>query len=99
MPVFTLTNKALADLKDIARFTQSRWGREQRLHYLTMLDGCFHQLAADPLIGRDCSEIRSGYLRFRAGRHVIFYRRVDNGIVIIRVLHGSMDIENRLAET
>jgi plasmid stabilization system protein ParE len=44
MPVFTLTKKALADLKDIARFTQSRWAREQRLHYLALLDACFQGL-------------------------------------------------------
>jgi toxin ParE1/3/4 len=35
---FTLTNMAKADLKEIANFTQNRWGREQRNLYLQMLD-------------------------------------------------------------
>lgn len=98
MPGFTLTNQALADLKDIARYTQKKWGREQRNHYLTMLDDCFHQLAANPLVGKDCSDIRSGYRKLKAGSHVIFYRQTHSDMVeIVRVLHGRMDVEARLA--
>ncbi|SHJ75776.1 ParE toxin of type II toxin-antitoxin system, parDE [Malonomonas rubra DSM 5091] len=44
MSAFTLTEKAKADLKDIARFTQQRWGREQRNKYLELLDVSFHKL-------------------------------------------------------
>lgn len=99
MPGFTLSNKARADFKDIARFTQSRWGREQRLRYLTMLDACFQQLAADPLIGQDSSDIRSGYRKIRAGSHVIFYHQKTNDkIEIVRILHGRMDMESRLTD-
>jgi len=56
MPAFTLTNKAKADLKGIAMFTQNRWGHEQRNLYLQMLDISFQQLAVNPLKGKDCSE-------------------------------------------
>ena len=48
MPFFTITNKAKADLKEIGRYTQEHWGRDQRNQYLTMMDACFHQLAANP---------------------------------------------------
>ena len=44
MATFTLTDKAKSDLKDIARFTQKRWGREQRNQYLKDLDACFFRL-------------------------------------------------------
>lgn len=70
MPSFTLTKKALADLIEIGRYTQKRWGTEQRDTYLTMLDSCFQQLAVDPLTGRACDEIRSGYRKMNAGSHV-----------------------------
>lgn len=98
MPSFTLTNMAKADLKEIANFTQNRWGREQRNLYLQMLDVSFQQLAANPLKGKDCSDIRVGYRKLNAGSHVIFYRQtlVDT-IEIVRVLHGHMDIETRLS--
>lgn len=98
MPLFTLTNMAKADLKEIAKFTQKRWGREQRDLYLQMLDVSFHQLAANPYKGKDCSDIRVGYRKLIAGSHVIFYRQtLTDTIEIVRVLHGHMDIEMRLS--
>jgi len=97
MSTFTLTNMAKADLKEIARFTHNRWGREQRDLYLQMLDVSFQQLAANPLKGKDCSDIRLGYRKLNAGSHVIFYRQaLADTIEIVRVLHGQMDIETRL---
>lgn len=94
MPSFTLTSRAKGDLKEIARYTQER----QRDLYLRMLDGCFRQLAAKPQQGGDCSEIRAGYRKLIAGRHIIFYRQPANdSIEIVRILHGRMDIENHLS--
>ena len=97
MPLFTVTNRAWADLMEIGRYTQKQWGRDQRNKYLAMLDECFHQLAANPDKGKDCSEIRSGYRKFTVGSHVAFYRKKgDDTIEIVRVLHVRMDIETRL---
>ncbi|MDT8317193.1 MAG: type II toxin-antitoxin system RelE/ParE family toxin [bacterium] len=98
MPSFIITNMAKADLKDIGRYTQEHWGRDQRDQYLTMIDVYFHQLAANPLKGKNCNEIREGYRKLNAGSHVIFYRQtLADTIEIVRVLHGRMDIETRLA--
>ncbi|WP_370543326.1 type II toxin-antitoxin system RelE/ParE family toxin [Geobacter sp. OR-1] len=66
--------------------------------YLRMLDASFQQLAANPLKGKDCSDIRDGYRKLNAGSHVIFYRQQSiDSIEIVRVLHGRMDIETRLS--
>jgi toxin ParE1/3/4 len=94
MPAFTLSNMAKADLKGIAKFTQNRWGHDQRNLYLQMLDISFQQLAVNPLKGKDCSEIRIGYRKLNTGSHVIFYRQTHIDMIeIVRVLHGHMDIE------
>jgi toxin ParE1/3/4 len=91
---------AKADLKEIARYTLHNWGREQRNHYLSILDVSFHQLAANPLKGKDCSEIRVGYRKLNVGSHVIYYRKIiADTIEIVRVLHGSMDIETQFPKT
>jgi toxin ParE1/3/4 len=98
MPTFTLTNKAIADLKNIGRYTLEHWGREQRNLYLQMLDASFQQLATNPLKGKDCSDIRDGYRKCNAGSHVIFYRQKSSAAIeIVRILHGHMDCETRLA--
>jgi toxin ParE1/3/4 len=97
MGKFTLTRKARADLEEIARFTWSRWGREQGVRYLTLLDDCFRQLGETPLLGRDCGDIRRGYRKLPVGGHVIYYRQLPGSTVeIVRILHGSMDVEGRL---
>ena len=94
MATFTLTDKAKSDLKDIARFTQKRWGREQRNQYLKDLDACFFRLAGNPSLGRECSEVRTSYHKFPTGSHVIYYRSISKSqVVIVRILHESMDVE------
>lgn len=99
MTSFTLTRKALADLAGIGRYTQETWGVAQRNTYLTMLDGCFRQLTENPHIGTDCSDIRKGYRKHKAGKHLIFYRATTaKKIEIVRVLHGRMDIDRKLFE-
>jgi len=100
MPDFYLTRAAKADLKDIGRYTQNKWGRVQRDNYLAMLDGCFQDLANEPLKGRDCSDIRDGYRKYSAGRHVIFYHQIlTDTIEIVRILHDRMDVERHLPDS
>lgn len=99
MPGFYLTRAAKADLKAIGRYTETRWGRAQRNQYLAMLDGCFQDLAADPLKGRDCSDIREGYRKRSAGSHVVFYRLVGAPTIeMVRILHAHMDAERHLSD-
>ena len=98
MPAFRLTAKARADLRDIGRYTQRTWGRDQRNHYLSRLDEAFHLLAREPDRGRSCDNIRQGYRKYQVRRHVIFYRRSGADIEIIRILHERMDLEARLSE-
>lgn len=96
---FTLTELAKADLKEIGRYTEEQWGRDQRSYYLAMLNSCFQDIAANPLKGKDCSDVRIGYRKINAGSHVIYYRQVSEETVqIVRVLHGRMDVETRLEQ-
>ncbi|HKM63956.1 MAG TPA: type II toxin-antitoxin system RelE/ParE family toxin, partial [Acidisphaera sp.] len=53
-------------------------------------------VAAQPGLGRPCPEVRPGYYRCAAGSHVVFYRRTDAGIEIVRILHGRMDFVRHL---
>jgi toxin ParE1/3/4 len=97
MPGFRLTKLAKADLKDIGRYTQGVWGREQRNRYLANLDASFHDLAQTPHKGRSCDDIRQGYRKYQVGRHVIFYRQDAADIEIVRILHDRMDAEAHLS--
>ncbi len=93
---FQLTNKAYADLKNIARYTQTTWGAEQRKEYLLRLDQSFHLIAKNTGIGRNCDHIREGYFSYPVGKHLVFYRIEGEAVTIGRILHQSMDVDRQL---
>ncbi|MFC3552495.1 type II toxin-antitoxin system RelE/ParE family toxin [Lysobacter cavernae] len=94
---FDLTRSAQADLRSIARFTQSRWGVRQRNAYLKEVDQVFRSLAKNPLMGRACDEIREGYRKFPHGAHVIYYKQPsEDELLIVRVLHATMDVDSNI---
>lgn len=96
MSTFTLTQRAKADLKAIARFTENRWGREQRYKYIKQFDDTFNMLADTPEIGNKCNYIKENYLRFPQGSHNIFYYVTSqNSIQIIRILHKKMNVSTK----
>ena len=47
-------------------------------------------------MGRDAGYIREGYFRMASASHMIFYRKSETGIFIVRILHQSMDFEPHL---
>lgn len=96
MPAYRLTNKALDDLRSIARYTEKTWGLEQRNRYLSKLDSNFQMLAHEPHLGRACDDIKKGYRKHHVGRHLIFYRRIASRVEIVRILHDSMDVDSHL---
>ena len=100
MGIFTLTQKAKADLISNAAYTQRKWGRQQRGLYLKQFDEAFHMLADSPAAGTKCDFIKPGYRRFPNGSHIVFYREIsDSAIEIVRVLHKRMDVKVQLGST
>jgi toxin ParE1/3/4 len=94
MNSYMVTRKAHADLIKIGRFTEKEWGIAQRNKYLKLLDESFQQLSENSDIGITCNYIAEGYRKFPQGSHLIFYKlNPEGGILIIRVLHKSMDVE------
>jgi len=96
-PLF-LTRAARSDLKRIAAYTQKTWGATQRRTYLKGLDKTFQFLIDNPGVGTACDDITAGLRKHVHKQHVVFYEYQDNTIVIVRVLHRSMDVELHLPE-
>ena len=61
--------------------------------WIDRLDEQFRLLATQPMMGRTRDELTPGVRSFPFGRYVIFYMPLDDGIDVIRVLHGSRDID------
>jgi toxin ParE1/3/4 len=95
---FILSAQAKIDLKNIARYTDQNWGRQQRNLYLKQMDGTFRALSRRPALGVACDYIKPGYRKFPQGGHVIYYREGTIAkIEVIRVLHKNMDVELNLS--
>ena len=87
---------ARADLKAIARYTERTWSPAQAKTYLALLAERFVQLGRRPKLGRAREDLSPGYRSLPVGRHLIFYRIAGDAIIIIRVLHQSMDLRLHL---
>jgi len=90
MKAFELTREAKEDLRKIARFTEKRWGRNQRFLYIKQFDDVFHLLSETPSVGKQCEFIKEGYRKLPQSSHIIFYREGEKSkIIIIRILHKN----------
>ena len=92
-----LIKEAAADLEEIARYTQDHWGAAQRVIYLTTLRRKPDQLAETPRMGMPRDEILPGHRSLRHGSHIVLYQETSDGILVSRIVHGSMELKRRLA--
>ena len=53
-------------------------------------------LSEKPTIGRKIDSIRKDYRRHEHKKHTIFYKIVGTEILIVRLLHQSMDTERHI---
>jgi len=99
MARYRFTNKAVEDLTLIWNYTLNKWSENQAdIYYRMLLENC-RKLAGTPGLGKNYSEVTQNLMGFKAGRHIIFYRTVEEDeIEIIRILHEQMDLKNRIKE-
>ena len=98
--VYRLKKAADADLEDICHYTANRWSVPQAKKYLKQLERSFIALGKNKKHGKPRGEISEGLLSYHEPKlkHIIFYRKERNGILVIRVLHERMDIPARLKD-
>ncbi len=96
-PIIRKSMQARCDLVDIADYLEQVGGLASAERFLAAVEQALGQLAGLPKMGSpwETSHPRLQGLRtwpvpgFR--NHVIFYRPLDDGIDLLRVLHGSRD--------
>ena len=63
-----------------------------------ILENC-NEVACNPELGKNYSGISESLQGFKTGKHIIFYRKIeDNEVEITRILHEQMDLKNRIIE-
>ena len=61
--------------------------------WVDKLDVKFALWSTQPMMGRARDELLAGIRSFPMGRYVVFYQPLSGGIDVVRVLHGSRDID------
>jgi toxin ParE1/3/4 len=97
MAKFIFTNRALDDLIEIWDYTVEQWSENQAQTYYNLIMASCMDLANNPQLGRSYNIIYQNLLGYKCGEHIIFYQEiVKNEIEIARVLHGMMDLKNKI---
>ena len=93
-----LTDRALADIDAIARYSVERWGSRVADQYLADLDAALGRLADDLSLFRERHDY-TGRLRFYSVReHVLVGDVIGETGFVLAVWHGSIDFIDRLPE-
>ncbi|WP_407519876.1 type II toxin-antitoxin system RelE/ParE family toxin [Methylobacterium oryzisoli] len=96
MSGYVLTPQAQADVAEIWDYTAERWSREQAASYLRAIRDACEDLACCRRISRPV-DVKLGYFKATVKSHLIIFRRDDAGLVmVVRILHGRMDVERHL---
>ncbi len=91
---YRLTPLAQQDLEEIWLYTAKTWSVEQADIYYQLLIETIKKIADKRSIPQ-VSDI-FGYLKYRVGSHVIFFKKTNKQIDVIRILHKNMDIQRHL---
>jgi toxin ParE1/3/4 len=88
---------ARQDFKEILKYTQGRWGAEQKEKYKTLLDTSIQTLAQFPAAGKYLEGLPEGCLAYHTGRHLIVYQPQQTSLEVIRILYDGMDLKRHFA--
>ncbi|MBN8673077.1 MAG: type II toxin-antitoxin system RelE/ParE family toxin [Chitinophagales bacterium] len=88
--------EALSDLEEIWLYTLETWSLEQADRYYELIIKEIDFLSKKPKSGKSLNLLREGYYSTKVKSHFLFYKFSATELEIVRILHESMDIPNRL---
>ncbi len=92
MSQFRITPRAISDLVEIWNYIADD-SEKNADTFIDKLYDTLHALSNQPGMGRRRDELASGVQSFPFGRYIVFYHVVPDAIEVLRVLHGTRDIE------
>jgi toxin ParE1/3/4 len=87
------SSRAETDLTEIADFIASD-NLNAALRWVDEIDQLFRLLSENPFLGELVERFAPEVRRQTFGKYVVYYKPTNDGIVVVRVLHGSREIKN-----
>ena len=98
-PTIRLTNRALRDIADIEAYSVEQFGNQAADRYLSTLEAGISRIAAQPDLLCTEESFHETLRFYRIEKHLLVCETgVAGKVIILTVLHASMDIPSRLAE-
>lgn len=93
-----LTSHALDALADIFAYSKSQWGRQTAERYLDELEAGLERIRLQPDLVRALPELHAAFGFYRVNQHLLVCDVRRSSIVVLTIVHASLDIPSRLAE-
>ena len=97
MASYKLSQLAQLDLEEITSYTVLTFCEEQARLYNAQMHNAAQTAADFPFFGLSYLT-REGavFQKYNSGRHALFYRPTEEGILVVRILHQMMDFDAHL---
>ena len=89
---------SIRDLQSITDYTLHSWGAEQEALYLRGVWKKLEEIRTRPEAHRLRNDLAIDCRSARHGKHVIFFTVEEDRILVIRILHGAMDLHSHLPD-
>ncbi|HBJ33168.1 MAG TPA: hypothetical protein DDZ51_00085, partial [Planctomycetaceae bacterium] len=94
-----LTDRALRDIVDIESFSIDKFGERVAAQYVRKLEAGIRRIADNPDLLREELPFHDSLKFYRIEQHLLVCETAIVGrIIVLSLLHSSMDIPSRLAE-
>ena len=92
MSRIVITPAAIRDLRSITDWIAGH-NLGAALNFYDEVDRLLSLFSRYPYMGEAVDHLQPGLRRHTLGDYLLFYRPLDNAIELVRVLHGSRDID------
>ena len=93
-----LTELAIGDIAEIADDSAKQWGRKASEKYLDELEAGLRRLREQPALLTCLPDLDSSLRYYRVRQHLLICDFRPGTIVVLTVIHASMDLPSRLCE-
>jgi toxin ParE1/3/4 len=93
-----LTQRVLEDLAGVLEYSTDQWGKKPAEKYLDDIEAGLERLRQEPDLLQPLPDRYPPLTYYRVNKHLLVCDFQADSIVLLTVIHGCMDIPNRLAD-
>ena len=97
-PALLLTQLALRNIQDIYEYSKDRWGKQTAERYVDDMEAGLTRLKEHPELLKPEPELYCSLMFYRVNKHLFVCDAQPKSIVVLTIIHASMDIFSRMAE-